>query len=59
MIAIGEVVHWFVLLVDDTNAGFVGAAGDVFDVFGRLAHLFQLRVDSLGGFNSGLGMEFG
>ena len=39
MIAVGEVVHGFMLFVDDTDAGFVGAAGDGFDVFCRFALL--------------------
>ena len=33
VVSVGEVVHGFVLFVDDADAGFVGAAGDGFDVF--------------------------
>lgn len=37
VVSVGEVVHGFVLLVDDADAGFVGAAGDGFDVGGGFA----------------------
>ena len=32
VVSVGEVVHWFVLFVDNADAGFVGAASDGFDV---------------------------
>ena len=59
VIAVGEVVHGFMLFVDDADAGFMGAAGDGFDVLGRFALLRELGVDLLGGFDGGLGVEFG
>lgn len=37
VVSVGEVVHGFVLFVDDADAGFVGTAGDGFDVVGGLA----------------------
>lgn len=58
VVAVGEVVHRFVLLVDDADAGFVGAADDGFNVGGGFASCFQLGVDFLGGFDGGLGVEF-
>ena len=58
VIAVGEVVHGFVLFVDDADAGFVGAAGDGFDVFCRFVLRGELGVDLLGGFDGGLGVEF-
>lgn len=57
VIAVGEVVHWFVLLVDDADAGFVRADGDGGDVACGFAALGELVVDLLGGFDGGLGME--
>ena len=59
VVAVGEVVHGFVLLVDDADAGFVGAAGDGFDVLCGFALLCELGVDLFGGFDGGLGVEFG
>ena len=59
VVAVGEVVHGFVLLVDDADAGFVRAAGDGFDVFGRFALFGELGVDLFGCFDGGLGVEFG
>lgn len=59
VVAVGEVVHGLVLLVDDTDAGFVSAAGDLLDVFGRFAHFFQLVVDVFRGLNGGLRVELG
>ena len=34
VVSVCEVVHGLELLVDDTDASFVGATGDFFDVFG-------------------------
>jgi len=59
MVAVGKVVHGFVLFVNDANARFVGADGDGFDVFGGFASLFEVCVNVLCGFDGGLGMEFG
>ena len=59
VVAVGEVVHRLVLLVDDADAGFMGAADDGLDVRGRFAEVLQLLVDDFGGFNCGLRMEFG
>jgi len=58
VIAIGEVVHWLELFVDDANAGFVGAAGDFFNIGGGFALFLELEVDGFCGFDSGLGVEF-
>lgn len=59
VVAVGEVVHGLELLVDDADAGFVGAAGDLLDVLGRFAHVFELMVDVLGSLDGGLRVEFG
>jgi hypothetical protein len=59
VVAVGEVIHCLELLVDDADAGFVGAVGDFLDVCGSLAQGGELRVDDLGGFDGGLGVEFG
>lgn len=59
VVSVGEVVHRFVLFVDDADAGFVGAAGDGFDVFGGFASLCELGVDPFRCFDGGLGVEFG
>lgn len=59
VVAVGEVVHFLELLVDDADAGFVGAVGDFLDVLGALAEVGELLVDDLGGFDGGLGVEFG
>lgn len=58
MVAVGKVLHGLELLVDDANAGFVGAVDDAFDVGGCLAHFLELDVEALGGFDGGLGVEF-
>lgn len=57
VVAVGEVVHGFELLVDDADAGFVCAVGDFLDVLGGLAHLGEFLVDDLCGFDGGLGVE--
>lgn len=59
VITIGVVVHGLELLVDDANASLVCAVGDGFDVFGALAHLLELVVETLGGLDGGLRVEFG
>jgi hypothetical protein len=59
VITVGKVVHGLELFVDDANAGFVSAAGDVLDVSCGLALLLELVVDSLCGLNGSLGVEFG
>lgn len=58
MIAVGEVVHWFVLLVDDTNAGLMGADDDSFDVSGCFPTRLQLCVNVFCRLDGGLGVEF-
>ena len=57
VIAVGEVVHWFVLLVDDTNAGLMGADGDFFDVAGGFSTRPQLCMNMFCRLNGGLGVE--
>ena len=59
VVSVGEVVHGFVLFVDDADASFMGTAGDGFDVFCGLALFCELDVDLFGGFDGGLGVEFG
>lgn len=59
VVTVGKVVHGLELLVDDTHAGFVRAAGDGLDVGGGFALGFKGVVDLLGGFDGGLGVEFG
>jgi hypothetical protein len=59
VVAIGEVVHGLELLVDDADAGLVGAVDDVRDVVGALAHGGELLVEVLGGFDGGLRVELG
>lgn len=57
VVTVGEVVHGLELLIDDTDAGLVCAVGDLLDVLGALAHLGELLVDDLGGFDGGLRVE--
>lgn len=59
VVTVCEVIHGFVLFVDDAYAGFVGTNGDGFDVFGGFALLFEVGMDEFGGFDSRLRMEFG
>jgi len=59
VVAVGVVVHGFELLVDDADAGFVGAVGDGGDVGGGFAQFLELDVEALGGLDGGLGVEFG
>ena len=59
VVAVGEVVHGFVLFIDDADAGFVGADDDRFDVGGGFVALLERGVDLFGGFDRGLGVEFG
>ena len=47
VITISKVVHWFELLVDNANAGFVRPIGDRVYIFGALAHAFEFLVDAL------------
>ena len=58
VVAVGEVLHGLELLVDDADAGFVGAVHDTLDVGSGLAELLELDVKALGGFDGGLGVEF-
>ena len=59
VITVSKVVHWLELLVNDADAGLVGAARDMLNVLSRLAHGNQLLADFLGGLNGGLGVELG
>lgn len=59
VVAVGKVVHGLELLVDDADAGLVGAAGDGLDVGGRLAHGLELVEDGLRGLDGGLRVELG
>ena len=59
VIAVGEIGHGFVLFVDDADAGLVGADCDCFDVGGGFAPGAELGVEEFGGFDCGLGVEFG
>lgn len=59
MVAIREVVHGLELLIYDPDTGFVRSDGDVFDVFGRFASLFQLSMNMFRGFDGGLRVELG
>lgn len=57
VVAIGKVVHGLELLVDDADAGLVGAAGDFLDVGSGLALSLEEVVDLLGSLDGGLGVE--
>jgi hypothetical protein len=59
VVTISKVVHGLELLVNDSNASFMGAVGDLLDVGGRLAQLGQLLIDDLGRLDGRLGVEFG
>lgn len=59
VVAVGEVLHWLKLLVDNTNAGFVCSVHHTLDVLCRLAHCSQFLVEALGGLDGGLGVELG
>jgi len=59
VIAIGKVIHGLELFVDNSNAGFVGAAGNFLDIGGGFTHILKLVVNGLCGFDGGLGVEFG
>ena len=54
VVAVGEVVHGFVLFVNDSDAGFVGSDDDGFDIFGCLALRFECSIDFFGGFDRSL-----
>lgn len=58
VIAVGEVVHRFVLLVDDANARLMGANGDFFDVCGIFPARFQLCVNVFCRLDGSLRVEF-
>lgn len=59
VVTVSKVVHGLELLVDNTDAGLVGAVGDLLDILGALAHLSQLLVDDLSGLDGSLGVELG
>jgi len=59
MVAVGEVVHGLELFVDDADAGFVCAAGDLLDICCGFAHICELLMNGLGGLDGGLGVELG
>lgn len=59
VIPVCKIVHGLVLFVDDADAGFVGADGDRFDIFGGFTLLLKLGVDEFCGLDSSLGMKFG
>ena len=59
VVAVGKVVHRLELLVDDADAGLVGADGHLLDVGGGLAHGLELGVDLLRGLDGGLRVELG
>jgi hypothetical protein len=59
MVTVCKVVHGLELLVDDANASFVSAVGDLLDVRGGLSESLELLVDDFGGLDGGLRMEFG
>ena len=47
VVAVSKVVHLLELLVNDTDACFVCAVGDLLDVLGTLAHGSKFGVDLL------------
>lgn len=51
MVTVGEVIHRFELFINDANACFVGADGDILNVLGRLSLLFELGKYVLGSFD--------
>lgn len=59
VITVRKVVHGLELFVDDTDAGFMGADFDVFDIFNGLAHLGQSCVYVLSRLNGSLRVKFG
>jgi hypothetical protein len=59
VVTISKVVHRLELFIDNSNTGFVGSAGDFLDICCGFSLVGKLLVDSLGGFDSSLGMEFG
>lgn len=58
VITVGEVVHRFVLLVNDANARLMGADDDFLDVCGRFPACLQLRVNLFCSLDGSLGVEF-
>ena len=59
VVSVRKVIHGFELLVNNTNAGFMCATGNPFDILGRFAHLLELMMDVLGSLNGGLRVELG
>jgi mannitol-specific phosphotransferase system IIBC component len=59
VVTVSKVLHGLELLVNNADAGFVGAVYDALDVCGSLAHILQLLVQALGSLNGGLRVEFG
>jgi len=57
MVTVGKVLHGLELLVDDADAGLMGAVNNALDVLGRLAHLPELHIDALSRLNSSLRVE--
>ena len=58
MISIGEIVHWFELLVDNSNTCFMSADRDFFDILGGFSLFFELGMNTFSCFNGRLRMEF-
>jgi hypothetical protein len=58
VVTVSEVLHGLELLVDDTNACLVRPVDDALDVLCSLSHCLQLLVETLCGFDGGLGVEF-
>lgn len=58
MIAVGKVVHWFELLVDDTNTSLMGTDNDFFDISCCLPTRLQLRVNVFCRLDGSLRVEF-
>ena len=58
VITVSEVVHRFVLLVDDANARLVGADDHFLDVYGLFPACLQLRVNVFCPLDGSLGVEF-
>jgi hypothetical protein len=59
VVTVSKVVHGLELLVDDANASFVGAVGNILDVLGGFAQRSKLLVDDLSALNGSLGVELG
>jgi hypothetical protein len=59
VVTVRKVLHGLELLVNDTDASFVGPVYNALDIFGTLAHGFELLVQALGSFNSSLRVKLG